>query len=120
MGPFGTAGRPDRRSSGGRVGKGSTAGTDRIVDRATDRVVGYDSFTGRFDRKAETPRLHAAFSLRGGILLAQVHTIGQVPKFRGTITGGTGVYEGATGTVRGHGGKGDRTFLTITWSKRGA
>ena len=74
-------------------------------------MVGYDSFTGRFDRKAETLRLHAAFSLRGGILLAQVHTIGQVPKFRGTITGGTGVYEGATGTVRGHGGQGRSHLL---------
>lgn len=61
--------------------------------------------------------VQGAFSFRGGILLIDARATGRAPRFEGTVIGGTGVYDGATGTVRGRGGRDDRTFLTITWSR---
>jgi hypothetical protein len=96
---------------------GDFVGTDRVTDAASGRTVGYDSITGHFDPKAKRATIQAAFSLRGGIIVVRVHLINGGPKFRGHIVTSTGAFAGATGTVRGHEGKGKRTWVTLTWTQ---
>ena len=97
------------------LGKHDFVGTDRITDAASGKTVGFDAITGHFSKTAA--RIHAAFALRGGLIVFKVHLVNGGPKFRGHIVSGTGAYDGITGTVRGHEGKGKRTFVTVTWTK---
>lgn len=99
------------------LGRTHFVGTDRVTDAASGRTVGYDTITGHFFPKQKTARIQAAFAFRGGIVVAKVHLVDGGPKFRGRIVAATGAYDGATGTVSGHEGKGKRTFVTLTWTK---
>ena len=94
---------------------GDFVGTDRITDAASGTTVGYDSITGHFTRQTST--IQAAFALRGGIVVVRVHLINGGPRFRGQILTATGAFAGATGTVRGHEGHGNKTFVTLTWTQ---
>jgi hypothetical protein len=77
----------------------SFAGSD--VERHKGKVIGYDSFTGKFNLQTHVAHLRVAISWRGGqIFLRGRQTEAGV--FTGTITGGTGKYQGASGTVTGH------------------
>jgi hypothetical protein len=97
------------------LGKFVSAGTDRVVSRDTGRVAGFDTFRAR-----ERPGgmvFQMAFAFKGGILLARVHTVGAAPpSFAGRVTGGTGAYQGATGTVSGRAVARDRSRLTIQFT----
>ncbi len=57
-----------------------------------------------------------AASLRGGILYARLH-FGNGPITRGRVTGGTGRFAGATGTIYGKSLDRRRTSVTVTWQK---
>jgi hypothetical protein len=71
------------------------------VLRHKGRVIGYDSVSGRFSLTG-TGRgpFQAALALRGGILLLDCRQT-DAGDFTGRVTGGTGRFKGATGTVTG-------------------
>jgi hypothetical protein len=75
------------------------AGTD--VERHKGKVIGYDTFDGTFDLTTHVAHLRVAVSWRGGMVFIKGRQT-EAGKFTGTITGGTGKYKGATGTVNGH------------------
>lgn len=84
------------------LGKTHFAGTDKAWSRATGKVVGFDTFTGRFDPKTEKLFIQAAFAFKGGLLLVRAHSVGD-NHFRGQLTGGTGAFRGAQGTLAARG-----------------
>jgi type II secretory pathway pseudopilin PulG len=93
------------------LGSNSFAGTDRVKSRAINKPVGFVSYTGTFNRDTDTVRLWAGIALKGGIINARV-TLTEAPPFTGRITGGSGAYEGITGTVTGR-SMGPKTYLTL-------
>jgi hypothetical protein len=85
------------------------AGTD--VERHKGKVIGYDTFDGTFNVHTHVAKLRVAVSWRGGqVFLRGTQTEDGV--FTGTITGGTGKYQGASGTVNGHQAGPKKTVLT--------
>ena len=98
------------------LGERGFAGTDRARSRATGKVVGFDTFTGHVGRHDRLV-LDAAFAFKGGLILARIHSTGKAPPtWSGRVTGGTGAYEGATGTVSGRGTGQKDTNLTIRYT----
>jgi hypothetical protein len=92
------------------------AGTERVRSRDTHEFVGFDSFRGHV--KPHTVVFETAFAFKGGILLTRVHTVGKAPAtYAGRVTGGTGVYDGATGTVSGRAVGQNDTSLTIRYTR---
>jgi len=68
------------------------------VDKAHGRVIGYSALHGVFDEEDETFTIDAAVTLRRGILLLRfVGTEESGDVLRGTVEGGTGRFEDATG-----------------------
>jgi hypothetical protein len=91
-------------------------GTERVRSRDTHEFVGFDSFRGHV--KPDTVVYETAFAFRGGMLLTRVHTVGEAPaRFAGHVTGGTGAFDGATGTVSGRAVSRDDTFFTIQYTR---
>lgn len=95
------------------LGKFTFSGTDKVRSRS-GRVIGFDTFTGRFHPRAGKAVLWAAFALRDGILNARVTFTGDGQDFHGRITGGTGKFLGARGTIDGTSGKVTRATLRYT------
>jgi hypothetical protein len=98
------------------LGKFTFAGTDK--DRADGKLVGYDVISGKFHVRARTVDIDFALARRGGLLLGNV--VGtEKGVYTGKVTGGTGRYKGAHGTVTGHNAPHNdkKTFLTVTWTK---
>jgi hypothetical protein len=99
------------------VGKTSFVGTDRIRSASTHEVIGYDSLSGRFNEKTGKVSVHVAVALRGGIMLGKVSFIADAgPEFAGTITQGSGRYDGVTGTITGRFARHGRTFVTLRYT----
>ena len=91
------------------------AGTERVRSAATGKVVGFDTFSGRV--LSDRVVFETAFALKGGILLTRGHTVGAAPvRYAGRVTGGTGAYRGATGTVSGRALSREDTRFTIRFS----
>jgi hypothetical protein len=98
------------------VGRNSFVGTDKARSAETGKVVGFDTVSGSFNRKTHAAQLDVALALKGGLIVGHVSTSGSNPRFKGTITSGTGVFEGITGTIRGRSpGDGTKTFVTLRW-----
>jgi hypothetical protein len=81
--------------------KGKTIGFD----------VGYAAFTG-----PKSGTVNAAFDIKGGLLYATVTTTNGGKTFSGTVTGGTGAFTGAAGTVAAKTTSSTKTAITITYS----
>jgi hypothetical protein len=96
------------------AGKTGFLGADTDRSPKTHEVVGYDSITGHFNVKTHRVKIDAAVALKGGLLTAHLTGSGDTNTFDGTITGGTGKYAGAQGTVQTH-GKGKRTVITFEY-----
>lgn len=90
-------------------------GTDKVRSRATGRVVGFDSFTGRLFPAQQRAVVQVAVALEGGIVVfrASASSAGPSPHFHGPILRGTGTYRGIEGTVTGRATEGRRTFYTL-------
>ena len=91
------------------------AAEDKDIGKA-GQVIGYDVLRFSFNPKTNTTLIGAAVDLNGGFLYGQMHESGG-PVTHGTVTGGTGIYRGATGTIaaRTLGKDGTRTAVTITY-----
>jgi hypothetical protein len=102
------------------VGKNGFVGTDAIHSIPAGNIVGYDSTTGVFFPSTNAARIQVAASVRGGILVGQVHgrfTSNDVV-FHGKILRGTGKFAGAKGTItaKPRGRQGQRTLVVIHYT----
>jgi hypothetical protein len=101
-------------SSTGEHDSGRTfTGTDIVRSRATGRVVGFDSFTGRVFPGQRTARVQVAVALKGGIVVFRASLTEPSTRFNGPIIQGTGKYSGIRGTVTGRTTDGRRTFYSL-------
>ncbi len=101
-----------------RAGAHGFVGTDKIRSRRTGKVVGYDSFTGKFFRRTDSAKIQFAASVKGGILVGQAHGSfsSEHPVFHGRVLKGTGKFAGAQGTIVARPiGDGSNTSITITY-----
>ena len=87
---------------------------DKDVDKA-GKVIGFDVLRFAFDPKTGTTSIGVALDTAGGFLYSVLHE-SSTPVTHGTVTGGTGTYAGATGTITAKSNKaGTRTAVTITY-----
>jgi hypothetical protein len=97
------------------VGRNSFAGID--VDKHKGKVIGYDTINGTFDRSTQSIKIRVAVSLNGGLLYGKLHGVGPSTDLDGVVTGGTGKYKGATGTITTHElPNGNTTQVVVKWS----
>lgn len=97
------------------VGKNSFVGTDRARSAETGKVVGFDTVSGRFNRKTHEASLDVALAVKGGLIIGHVTLNESDPRFTGTITSGTGAFEGISGTIKGRQAGHGKTFVTLRW-----
>jgi hypothetical protein len=96
----------------------STAGgsEDKDLNKA-GKVIGFDVVRFVFNPQANSTSIDVAFINSGGFLYGALHQSGSSRVSHGTVTGGTGVYTGATGTITATFNKaGDKLAVTITYS----
>jgi hypothetical protein len=88
---------------------------DRDVNQA-GKVVGYDLLYLVFNPKTETAKLNFTAVTSGGFVYG-VATASSSPVIHGTVTGGTGAFKGAAGTIvaRNLNPSGSRTAVTIRY-----
>jgi len=97
------------------IDKHHFVGTERVRSRVTHGFLGFDSFRGHL--KPHTVVGDTAFAFRGGLLLIRTHSSGETPvRYVGHVIGGTGAYDGATGTARGRALSEDDTLFTIRYA----
>jgi hypothetical protein len=80
------------------LGKNRFVSTD--VERRKGKVVGYDAVSGSFNSGTGIFTVNGAIAHRRGLLYVSA-TETEAGVLTGKITGGTGVYKGAKGTVEG-------------------
>jgi len=94
--------------------------TDRIVhdvDVATDKnvahgsVVGYDVTSCRVNVQTHIARCQVALARAGGLMYSRAHVNVVTNRGGGTVTGGTGRFAGASGTISV-----DQPRITIRWT----
>jgi hypothetical protein len=82
--------------------------TDKIIngaDVATDKnlrhgvVIGYDVTSCRVNVNTHVARCSVAIARAGGLMYARAHVNVETNKGGGVVTGGTGRFAGATGTI---------------------
>lgn len=80
------------------------------------KVIGYDVLRFSFNPKTNTTSIGVAVDLSGGFLYG-VMTESSGPVTHGTVTGGTGTFKGATGTIvaKALDQTGTRIAVTITY-----
>ncbi len=78
------------------------------------KLVGYDIVSGRFNVHTKKVTLWVTLERAGGQLYARIVT-GNSPSFTGRVTGGSGDFSGASGTVTGHSPSqhSNRTYVTV-------
>jgi hypothetical protein len=88
---------------------------DRDVNKA-GKILGYDLLYLVFNPKTETAKLNITVDQNGGFLYG-VASAGANPVIHGTVTGGTGIFKGAAGTIlaKNLNKAGTRTAVTITY-----
>ena len=96
------------------LGKHDFAGTELVRSRTTGKVVGFDTFTGHVGRH-DRVTYETAFAFKGGLLMVRLHPVGETPRYAGRVTGGTGAYRGATGTLSGRDLGDGNTRLTLRY-----
>jgi hypothetical protein len=97
-------------------GANTFGGTD--VAKARGQIVGYDAISGRFYPKQTKVILHLAFALKGGILVCRLAHKGAGPDdvtLVGTITKGSGRYDGVTGTITWREVKRNKVLVTLRY-----
>jgi hypothetical protein len=80
------------------------------------KVIGYDVIRFVYNPRTSTGTISAAIDLEGGFLYGQLRQTGS-PVSHGTVTGGTGAFKGATGTItaKALNQQDTRTAVTITY-----
>lgn len=93
----------------------SNSQQDKDVN-GSGKVIGYDMLYSVFNPKTETAKLTFTAVLNGGFVYG-VASASSNPVSHGTITGGTGAFKGAKGTLlaKNLNKAGTRTAVTITY-----
>lgn len=88
-------------------------GTD--VEKSHGKVVGFDTLAGRFSFKTHHVRIFVALSRKDGLLYATLNGNADSNVLNGRVTGGAGVFKGATGTVHTHSPSqnSNKTYVTV-------
>jgi hypothetical protein len=94
--------------------KTSQGETDKAI--VAGKIIGFALVDSNFDPKTMTGKGGLTVMLKNGFIDATL-TFGDSPVTHGTVTGGTGRYKDATGTVVGKNlnKAGTKTAVTITW-----
>jgi hypothetical protein len=89
------------------------AGTD--FNKA-GKIIGFDDLYFTFNPATKKPSGGVTLDTNGGFLYGTL-TFTKGPVTHGTVTGGTGIFEGVTGTITGRNlnKSGTRTAVTITY-----
>jgi hypothetical protein len=86
------------------------------IDRKGGKIVGFDVINGTVNPTTHVATGHVAMSSEGGVLYGSL----RFPSDRrttGKVTGGTGIFHGATGTIVGKSNKaGTRTAITVVYT----
>ena len=101
---------------GGNFSKTSGGGADQDVNSA-GKVIGFDVTNYGFNPTTKAESLNVALSTSGGILYGALKP-SNGPTIKGTVTGGTGTFQGATGTIvaKQLNKAGTKTAVTVTYS----
>ena len=101
---------------GGNFSKTSGGAAEEDVNSA-DKVVGFDVTNYGFNPTTKAESLNVALSTNGGILYGALKP-SKALTIKGTVTGGTGTFQGATGTIvaKSLNKAGTKTAVTITYS----
>jgi hypothetical protein len=93
----------------------SSGQQDRDVNKA-GKAIGYDLLYLVFNPKTETAKLNFTAVTSGGFVYG-VASASSSPVIHGTVTGGTGIFKGAAGTIlaKNLNNAGTRTAVTITY-----
>ncbi len=104
----------DRSHGAGRFG---FEGTD--INRNHGRFVGYDLISGIYNPQTQTVRIYVAIARKGGLLFSRIHSRpGSQSEYVGRITGGSGRFAGATGTLTARNAphNDNRTYVTVHYT----
>ena len=88
---------------------------DKDVNKA-GKVIGFDEARFAFNPQTNTISIGVAITNSGGFLYAALHQSASSRVSHGKVTGGTGIYAGATGTITATSNKaGNKLAVTITY-----
>jgi hypothetical protein len=98
-----------------RFGPDTFGGTE--IDRRNGHRVGFDLISGRFHPATQTVTIYVAVARRGGLLYGRVHAVSPT-QYVGRVTGGSGRFKGASGTVtaRNLDQQENRTRVVVTYT----
>jgi hypothetical protein len=99
------------------VGRFSFVGTDNVRSRRTHNIVGYDLFTGHFDRTTKVGTVQVAVALKGGIIVGRIKGSFETNPviLHGPITKGSGKYVGIEGNITARLTNSNKTFVTLAY-----
>ena len=87
---------------------------DKDISKA-GKVIGYDVLRFSFNPKTNTASVGVAVDTKGGLLYGVLRE-SRGPVTHGRVTGGTGTFHGAAGTITARSNKnGTKTAVTITY-----
>jgi hypothetical protein len=92
----------------------STGGSQETDVNSTGKTIGFDVVY--FTVKGNSATVNAAFDIKGGLLYGTVTTTNGGKTFTGKVTGGTGKFKGATGTITAKTLPRHKTAITIVYS----
>jgi hypothetical protein len=100
-------------------GQAASLQQDKDVNKA-GKVIGYDILRFTYNPQTQAAVMSVTAGFPGGMLYGQMRNDGGSVT-RGTVTGGTGAFRGAAGTITAKSldENGTRTAVTITWHTRG-
>lgn len=94
----------------------NTGGRTEIDYNKAGKIIGFDVASFAFNPKTNSASGRVAVNMRGGFIYGRLKFT-QGPVIHGSVTGGTGKFNGVTGTItaRSLNRKGTRTAVTITY-----
>jgi len=81
---------------------------------STGKTIGFDDLNVTF--MGQSGSGHVALDIKGGFLYGTIATTNAGKTFTGKVTGGTGPYKGATGTITAKAISSTKTAVTITYT----
>ena len=92
----------------------STGGSQETDVNSTGNTIGFDVVY--FTVRGNSATVNVTFDIKGGLLDGTVTTTNGGKTFKGKVTGGTGTFKGATGTITAKTLPGHKTAITIVYS----
>jgi hypothetical protein len=93
----------------------STLGMQETDVNSTGKTIGFDDVYIKITG-ASSATANVALDIKGGFLYGVVTTTNMGKTFTGKVTGGTGAFKGATGTITGKAISSTKTAITIVYS----